>query len=53
MRLASTSVLVLRSVSACALPRASAIASAKFANSTVNQSQSEIWTPKADAGARR
>ena len=29
-------------LSACALPRASAIASAKFANSTVNQSQSAI-----------
>ena len=39
----ATSVLVLRSASACALPRASAIASAKFANSTVNQSHSEIW----------
>ena len=34
---------VLRSVSAWALPRPSAIASAKFANSTVNQSQSAIW----------
>ena len=45
-RLAITSVLVLRSVSAWALPRASAIASAKLANSTVNQSQSEICTPK-------
>ena len=31
-----------RSVSACAFPRPSAIASAKFANSTVNQSQREI-----------
>ncbi len=31
----------LRSASACALPRPSAIASAKFANSTVNQSQSD------------
>ena len=37
--LASVSVFVLRSVSACALPRPSAIASAKLANSTVNQSQ--------------
>ena len=35
-------VCVARSVSACALPRASAIASAKLANSTVNQSQSVI-----------
>src|ERR1035441_489941 len=33
-RLAMVSVLVLRSVSACALPRPSAMASAKFANST-------------------
>ena len=41
-RFATTSVLVLRRVSACALPRASAIASAKLANSTVNQSQSVI-----------
>ncbi len=31
----------LRSDSACAFPRPSAIASAKFANSTVNQSQSD------------
>ena len=38
-RLATVSVLVFRSVSACALPRPSAIASAKFANSTVNHSQ--------------
>ena len=29
--------------SACALPRPSAIASAKFANSTVNQSQNATW----------
>ncbi len=41
--LASASVLVLRSESACALPRASAMASAKFANSTVNHSHSTIW----------
>ena len=33
-------------VSACALPRPSAMASAKLANSTVNQSQSEIWKVK-------
>ena len=38
-RLATVSVRVLRSVSACALPRPSAIASAKLANSTVNHSQ--------------
>ena len=36
-RWATVSERVLRSVSACALPRPSAIASAKFANSTVNQ----------------
>ena len=47
------SVLVLRSVSACALPRASAIASAKLANSTVNHSQSAIWMPKPTSAARR
>ena len=37
---ATVSDRVLRSVSACALPRPSAIASAKFANSTVNQRNS-------------
>src|SRR5258708_6548802 len=41
-RLATISDLAFRSVSACALPRPSAMASAKFANSTVNQSQSVI-----------
>src|SRR5437660_1962276 len=41
-RLATVSDLAFRSVSACALPRPSAMASAKFANSTVNQSQSVI-----------
>ena len=40
--LAWMSLRALRSVSACALPRPSAIASAKFAKRTVNQSQSEI-----------
>src|SRR5664280_594827 len=45
-RRALVSVLVLRSVSACALPRPSAMASAKLANSTVNHSQSEIWKVK-------
>ena len=38
-RCATVSERVLRSVSACALPRPSATASAKFANSTVNHSQ--------------
>jgi hypothetical protein len=45
-RFAIESVFVLRRVSACALPRASAIASAKLAKSTVNQSHSEIWSWK-------
>ena len=39
---ATVCVLVFRSDSACALPRPSAIASAKLANSTVNQSQSVV-----------
>ncbi len=39
---AVVSVLVLRSVSACALPRPSAMASAKLANSTVNHSHRVI-----------
>ena len=38
---AVVSARVLRSVAACALPRPSAIASAKLANSTVNQSHSD------------
>ena len=46
-RLARVSVRVLRSVSACALPRPSATASAKLANSTVNQSQITIWSSNA------
>ena len=50
-RFAIVSVFVLRSVSACALPRASAIASAKLANSTVNQSHSEICRPKPSPAA--
>src|SRR5262245_21074155 len=41
-RRAIRSARVRRSVSACALPRPSAIASAKFANSTVNHSPSPI-----------
>ena len=44
------SVRVRRSASACALPRPSAIASAKLAKSTVNQSQREIARMK-PAGA--
>src|SRR5450759_3106900 len=43
MRLARVSVRVLRKLSACALPRPSATASAKFANSTVNHSHRTIW----------
>ncbi len=42
---AVVSVLVLRSVSACALPRPSAMASAKLANKTVNHSQMVICRP--------
>ncbi len=38
-RFAIVWVRVLRRASACALPRPSAMASAKLANSTVNQSQ--------------
>ena len=38
---------VLRRASACALPRPSATASAKLANSTVNHSQNAIWPEKA------
>src|SRR6202142_171342 len=43
MRLARVSVRVLRKLSACALPRPSATASAKFANRTVNHSHRTIW----------
>ena len=49
-RLATVVVRALRSVSACALPRPSAIASAKLAKTTVNQSQSETARMK-PAGA--
>src|SRR5215813_1121630 len=45
---ASVSLRILRSVSACALPRPSATASAKFANTTVNQSQTA--TPSVNQG---
>ena len=41
-RCATVVVRVARSAFACALPRPSAIASAKFANSTVSQSQNAI-----------
>ncbi len=41
--LARVSLRVRRRASACALPRPSAIASAKFANSTVNHNQAAIW----------
>ena len=44
--LAWVSVRVLRRLSACALPRPSAIASAKLANSTVNHSHSAICSSK-------
>ena len=43
---AGTSLRALRSASACALPRPSAIASAKLANSTVNHSQTLIAAMK-------
>src|SRR6266850_4652003 len=42
-RLAVVSERALRNVSACALPRPSAMASAKFANSTVNHNHRVIW----------
>ena len=45
-RLAGVFVRVFRSSLAWALPRPSAMASAKLAKRTVNQSQSEIWTTK-------
>src|ERR1700735_1741904 len=44
MRLAMVSRRAFRNVSACALPRPSAIASAKFANSKGNQSHRGIWS---------
>ena len=45
-RCAIVSERVARSVAACALPRPSAIASAKFANSTVNHSHTAISPAK-------
>ena len=50
-RFAIVSVFILRRVSACALPRPSAMASAKLAKRTVNQSQSVIWAVKSAPGA--
>ena len=52
MRFAVVSVRALRSVSACALPRPSAIASAKLANSTVSHSQNVICSSKPRPGRR-
>ncbi len=49
-RFAMVSARALRSVSACALPRPSAIASAKFANRTVNHSHNVIWRLKPKPG---
>ncbi len=49
--LAWVSVRWRRSVSACALPRPSAMASAKLANSTVNHSQRMIWNSNSDMAA--
>ena len=46
MSFALVSSRVCRSVDACALPRPSATASAKFANRMVNQSQTMIWNAK-------
>ena len=45
-RLAIISVRARRSVAACALPRPSATASAKLANTTVSHSQNAIWKVK-------
>src|SRR5579864_1598210 len=52
-RFATVSVRALRSVSACALPRPSAIASAKLANRTVSQSQNVIWNSNPRPGRSR
>jgi len=51
IRFASVSVFMNRSASACALPRPSAIASAKLANSTVNQSQNARLTKNLTCGS--
>ncbi len=50
-RWARVSARVRRSASACALPRPSAIASARFANRTVNQSQAAINQAKTHGSA--
>ena len=50
-RRATVSRLVRRSVSACALPRPSATASARLANTTVSQSQTTIVQLKTDEWA--
>ena len=50
--LAMVSLRIRRSVSAWALPRPSATASAKVANSTVTHSQATIWISKPMPGAR-
>ena len=52
-RTAVVSVLDLRRVAACALPRPSAIASAKFAKSTVNHSQKATCPVKSGCPAPR
>src|SRR5580658_2503555 len=52
-RLATVSERALRRVSACALPRPSAMASAKFAKSTVNHSQSVICSSNPKPGRCR
>ena len=52
-RFARVSSRVPRSASACALPRPSAIASAKLANKTVNQSQTASCTVKPTPGMPR
>ena len=44
LRFATVSLRARRSVSACALPRPSAMASAKFAKRTVSHSQRVIWS---------
>ena len=53
IRFATVSVRVFRSVSACALPRPSAIASAKLANRTVSPEPERDLQLEADAAAAR
>ena len=53
MRFAIVSERALRKVSACALPRPSAMASAKFANSTVNHSHKVICRLNLNASCGR